>query len=263
MDMFEKATNKFLHVGAKVAKPFPSDVSTNTLQIKTRPRGQDKAELSVRVHCRGSGLPALLVHGWRSQAADLHSLSTTLVDAGFQVWMPDLPGHGHSEGEHLSIPLAAEVLHAVQTLSGPLALAVGHSYGGASLVHALSGGLDVQRVAVLAAPTHYGHFARLAATQAGMPNSMFEPWLAHLGASIGCHPDEIDMKRQARDLALPALLAHSRDDAVAPFDQLQEVASIWPGAKWLPLEGLGHFKVLTDQGVLGELHSFAHRDHSA
>lgn len=257
MNMFDKATERFLRVEGKQAKPLPSDVSTSTLQIKTVHGAEDAPELSVRVHCRGQGPAALLVHGWQSQAADLHRLSTLLVDAGFQVWMPDLPGHGHSDGEHLSMPLAASVLHAVQGLSGPFKLAVGHSYGAASLVHALAGGLDVQRVVVLATPTHYGHFARRAATQAGMPPDMLDPWLAQLGASIGCHPDVIDMKSQARQLHIPALVAHSRDDAIAPFERAQEVVSVWPGARWLPLEGLGHFRVLTDPGLLSELRSFA------
>jgi pimeloyl-ACP methyl ester carboxylesterase len=257
MDMFDKATHRFLHVGVKEPKPLPSDVETKTLHIQDPTQEQGGPELAVRVHVCGSGPAALLVHGWRSQAADLPSLSSVLVDAGYRVWMPDLPGHGHSDGEHLSIPLAATMLQAVQAQSGPFALAVGHSYGGASLVHAMFGGLQVQRVALLAAPAHYGRFARQAALQAGMPQAMMDPWLAKLGLAIGCHPDEIDMKRQARSLEVPALLMHSRDDGVAPFNDMAEVASEWRGAKWLPLDGLGHFRVLTDAGVLGELRSFA------
>ena len=139
----------------------------------------------------------------------------------------------------------------------PFSIAVRHSYGGASLVHAIAGGLDVKRVALLAAPTHYGKFARLSAFQAGLPKDIVDAWLLHLEKEIGCHPDEIDMKRQARSLEVPALLVHSRDDGVAPFSDMAEVASEWRGAKWLPLDGLGHFRVLSDAGVLRALRSFA------
>lgn len=38
---------------------------------------------------------------------------------------------------------------------------------------------------------------------------MVGTWMAHRGASIGCHPDDINMKRQARSLKTPAMLAHS------------------------------------------------------
>lgn len=261
MGTFEQATKRFLHVGHKEPKPMPRGVTTMTLRVQAPLFGQDGPDLSVQVHCRGSGPAVLVLHGWRSQAADMHSISTILADTGYKVWMPDLPGHGHSEGEYLSIPLAAKVLHAVQAFSGPFTLAVGHSFGGASLVHALAGGLQAQRVAVLAAPTHYGRFARLAAQQAGMLPSMVDQWLTHLGASIGCHPDDIDMKRQARGLKMPAMLAHSREDTVASFTDMQEVASIWPGATWLPLEGLGHFRLLADPDLLSKLQHFARQGH--
>ena len=92
---------------------------------------------------------------------------------------------------------------------------------------------------------------------AGLPKDMVDAWLLYLEKEIGCHPDEIDMKRQAQTLSMPALLAHSSDDPVAPFDQLREVASIWRGAKWLPLEGLGHFRLLSDPALLSELNQFA------
>lgn len=257
MTAFDDATRRFLHVGTRTPKPLPDGVATSTLRVRTSAAWPDGPELALRVHVRGRGPAALLVHGWRSQAADLDGLSSMLADAGFSVWMPDLPGHGHSEGEHLGMPLAAAALHAVQAASGPFAVAVAHSYGGAGLVHALAGGLAADRVAVLAAPTHYGRFARRAARQAGMPDALVEPWLEHLHTLMDCHPDEIDMVRQADGLSQPALLVHSRDDPVAPFEGLAEVAAAWRGATWRPRDGLGHFRVLSDPGVLDDVRAFA------
>ena len=102
---------------------------------------------------------------------------------------------------HLSIPLAAATLTAAQAHTGPLALAVAHSYGAASLVQALHHGLDVARVVLLAAPTHYGTFARRAALQGGVPAQLIEPLMRQLEGLIGVHPDAIDMVSQARSLA--------------------------------------------------------------
>jgi len=263
VNSLEEATYRFLAVGAHQPKAMPADVTTTTLRIPAPARWRDGPEIAVRVHRRGNGPAALLQHGWRGQAADLHALSTMLAGAGFSVWMPDLPGHGHSDGAHLSIPLAAVTMQAVQQLSGPFALAVAHSFGGACLVHALTGSLAADRVAVLAAPTHYGHFARLAARQAGMPALLLDAWLDHLGKTIGADPDLIDMKRQASGLTVPALLAHSRDDPVVPFAAMAEVAAVWPGAIWRPLEGVGHYRLLEDAALLDEIGRFATRTSSA
>jgi len=230
MTPFDEATRRFLSVGDRTPKPLPAGVETLTLRLPSPADWPDGPELALRVHVRGTGPAALLVHGWRSQAADLEPLSAMLADAGFAVWMPDLPAHGHSDGTLLAMPLAASALHAVQARSGPFAVAVGHSYGGASLVHAIAGGLDAARVALLASPTHYGRFARRAALQAGMPEAMLDAWLARLASLTGTHPDEIDMVRQAGALETPALLLHSRDDPIAPFDGMAAVAAAWRGS---------------------------------
>lgn len=239
------------------AKPLPAGTESIDLVVSAGPHWPDGETVRSKLHRRGEGPAALLVHGWQSQAADLGTLADALLDAGFSVWMPDLPAHGHAEGRHLSIPLAAATLQAAQAHTGPLALAVAHSYGGASLVQALHHGLDAARVVLLAAPTHYGTFARRAALQGGLPAPLVEPLMGQLAELLGTHPDDIDMAQQARALTQPALLIHSSDDPIVPQAGLRDVAQAWPGARWLPLEGLGHFKVLSDAGVLRQIRTFA------
>ncbi len=239
------------------AKPLPDGTTAIDLPVPAGAHWPDGNVVHAKLHRRGHGPAALLVHGWQSQAADLGPLADALLAAGFSVWMPDLPAHGHAEGRHLSIPLAAATLTAAQAHTGPLALAVAHSYGGASLVHALHQGLDAARVVLLAAPTHYGTFARQAAAQGGLPAHAIEPLMAQLAELIGIHPDRIDMASQARSLTQPALLVHSADDTIVPQAGLHRVAQAWRGARWLPLEGLGHFKVLSDADVLRHIQAFA------
>lgn len=255
--LLDTATAGFLAVG-----PVPPKLlvpGTETLRIPVQAPGDwlDGPVVEVAVHRRGSGPAALLVHGWRSQAADLGALADLLVDAGFTVWMPDLPAHGQSRGAHLGIPLGAEALLAVQAQAGPFAVALGHSYGGACLVHALAQGLRTSRAVLLAPPTHYGHFARHAAQQAGLPADLLPAWLQHLGRITGADPDSIVMRRQVAQLHMPALLVHGRDDTVAPFAAVEAVAAAWPSATWMPMDGLGHFRILVEPQVLAAVRSFA------
>lgn len=248
---------RVLSVQRNHAKPLPAGTTSIDLLVPAGRHWPDGEVVRTKLHRRGHGPAALLVHGWQSQAADLGALCDALLAAGFSVWMPDLPAHGHAEGRHLSIPLAAATLKAAQSHTGPLALAVAHSFGGASLVQALHQGLDAARVVLLAAPTHYGTFARRAALQAGLPAPLVKPLMGQLAELIGVHPDDIDMVAQARGLTQPALLVHSSDDPIVPQAGLRDVAGAWRGAQWLPLEGLGHFKVLSDAGVLQRIQDFA------
>lgn len=248
---------RFMATGPRaVAQPVPG-ARHRIIALPTPPGWRDGPVLDLHVNLRGSGPAALLVHGWRGQAVDLDPLADRLVDAGCTVWMPDLPGHGRSQGAHLSVPLAAAALLAVQGAAGPFAFAAAHSYGGAALVQAMATGLQVQRVALLAPPTHYGAFARRAASQAGLPEARVNDWLDVLGNTIGVHPDDVDMRAQARRLQQPALLVHSEDDPVVPFDAVAAVARQWTGARWWPRGGLGHFRLLTDDETLRQVTAFA------
>lgn len=234
----------------------PRNAETITLQVAAPGNWPDGRQIEVRVHRRGAGPNAMLVHGWQGRQSDLMGISSLLIDAGYTVWSPDLPGHGVSAGERLSIPLAAAVLHSLEALAGPFALAVGHSIGGACVVQALEQGLSAERIVLLATPTHYGHYVRLMARQAGLEEDE-DAILLQLESLIGLHPDQIDMARQAANMSRPVLLVHSADDGVVPFDGAKAVASIWPGAEWLLVDGLGHYaEFLNDPVVLAKVAAF-------
>jgi class 3 adenylate cyclase len=50
----------------------------------------------------------------------------------------------------------------------------------------------------------------------------------------------LDVSETARSLSTPTLVVHRRNDAVVPFDQGRELASLIPGARFLPLDGKNH-----------------------
>ena len=227
-----------------------------TLQVEAPGDWPDGRQIEVRVHRWGAGRNALLVHGWQGRRSDLVGMGRKLVEAGYTVWFPDLPGHGDSAGERLSIPLAAAVLRAVERLAGSFALVVGHSIGGACVVQALEQGLSAERIVLLATPTHYGHYVRFMARRDGLEGDE-DAILRQLESLIGLHPDRIDMRRQAAKMSQPALLVHSSDDTVVSYKGAEVVASIWPGAQWLLVEGLGHHgEFLNDNVVLERVSAF-------
>ncbi|MGD2069083.1 MAG: alpha/beta fold hydrolase [Gemmatimonadota bacterium] len=54
----------------------------------------------------------------------------------------------------------------------------------------------------------------------------------------------IDVRDQARHVSAPTLVVHARDDAMIPFDEGRELASLVPDARFVPLDGRNH--VLTE-----------------
>lgn len=210
----------------------------------------DGPSIDVVCHRRGAGPAVLLVHGWQSQASDLKSLSNTLVAQGYSVWAPDLPGHGHSAGRMLSIPLAAQTLCELERHAGPWHAVIGHSLGAACVVQALVQGLSTARAVLIATPTHYGQHARLVADDMGLPAAQWPDLLARMEAVTGIAPDAIDMQQQVATLPQRACMIHALDDAIVPYPPALRVAEQWAGAQWHGLQGLGHFDIVADAQVL-------------
>ena len=50
----------------------------------------------------------------------------------------------------------------------------------------------------------------------------------------------VDISDLARRITVPTLVLHARDDAVVPFDVGRNLASLIPGAKFVPLDSANH-----------------------
>lgn len=92
-------------------------------------------DIRTPVVSAGETAPAVLIHGWASTSAYWEPLAGKLLDAGYPVWIADLPGY--HPGEILSPEFEWTLESAAASLaatleakhSGPVHL-VGHSLGG-------------------------------------------------------------------------------------------------------------------------------------
>ena len=70
---------------------------------------------------------------------------------------------------------------------------------------------------------------------------------------------ELDVRERLRQVTVPTLVMHARDDGCVPFEQGRLLAGGIPGAVFVPLEGRNHL-LLPDEPAwerfLAELHSF-------
>jgi DNA-binding NarL/FixJ family response regulator len=52
--------------------------------------------------------------------------------------------------------------------------------------------------------------------------------------------------REARELNVPTLVLHARDDALVPFSEGRRLATLIPGARFVPLESRNHILLATE-----------------
>ena len=198
----------------------------------------------------GNDAPAvLLAHGWGGNAAQMRPFVYPLLSAGYRVVAYDQPAHGISGGKLTGLPDFADVFTELAWHYGGVKAVIGQSLGGAAASLAHARGLPLESVVLIAPPADMVGYSRRFARWYWMPEAIRRSMQAAIEERYGVRWDELEASRLAPRLAARALVIHDRDDRMVPWTQGARVASSWPNARLLSTDGLGHGRILADEGV--------------
>ncbi len=203
---------------------------------------------------RGPGV--LLVHGWGSRGARFVDLGGALLASGHRVVTFDAPGHGASSGRLSSGPEFARAALEVATGVGPVSAVVGHSLGGFAAALAIAAGLPARRAVFIAPSANAEAYSAQFAAVLGVADPVMESMRARLEQRLGFAWEEMDIPARAPAMRVPLLVIHDRDDREVRWDDGAAIARAWPGARLLTTSGLGHHRIVSDSGVIGQTLSF-------
>jgi len=202
------------------------------------------------------GPSVLLVHGWNGRASQMGAFASPLNDAGFEVIAIDLPGHGASPGNTSSMPVSVQALLDAQQHFGSFHAIVGHSFGGAASLLAISQGLQTQAAITIGSPSKlewlldiYAEFLNFNPAATRKLATLLEK---KFGVDIW---QRCDLEIQAPTLTVPALIIHDTDDKEVPFYHA-EIISKACSAQLLKTTGLGHRRVLKDKKTIAVIMNF-------
>jgi pimeloyl-ACP methyl ester carboxylesterase len=203
----------------------------------------------------GEGPAVLLVHGWGGRGGQLASFAPALVEGGCSVIAFDGPAHGSSTGRIASLPHFARAVAAMVSHVGARA-AVAHSMGGAAVTLAMARGTPLEAAVVIGAPgtpaTYFEGFCKAL----GLPARVQEAMRLLLERELGTPFEELDLPRMVRALDTPALVVHDTGDAEVPWSEGAAIAAAWSGARLMTTKGLGHRRILRDDGVVSQAADF-------
>lgn len=196
------------------------------------------------------GSAVLLVHGWEDDNALWGPMIDALTANGRPVLALDLPGHGHSEAAFKGAEASARAILAVTAALGPVDAVIGHSFGCIALAAALDLGLGVERAVMIAAPIPRNANARIDHLRSlGAPDALVDRALQRLAQRPMAAAEPYDVLAAASRMKTRALFVHSLDDEQCLAEDARRLASAWPGADALYLDGLGHRFVAQDAEV--------------
>lgn len=205
----------------------------------------------------GAAGTALLVHGWSGNASQLRAFVDPLVARGFHVVAVDLPAHGRTAGNFATLPMMADTVASLARRLTPK-LVVAHSLGATATAYALTHGLQVERLVLLAPPVEMPPYLRHFANQVGLSTRAQDKMISKVEAIIGKPIDELDLRRHAPGwAAVKALIVHDADDVVTPHAAGAQLAARWPGARFFETKGHGHDGIRKAREVVDEAVAFA------
>ncbi|WP_105401322.1 alpha/beta fold hydrolase [Neorhizobium sp. T7_12] len=207
----------------------------------------------------------LVVHGWGSNAAYIAALPAGLAETGAEVVVLDFPGHGLSSGRSLNMRQAVEAIVAAESRFGHFDAAVGHSFGGASMMLAAGGvmrqvgSISPSKLVVVGAPSHihwlFDDFSRMV----GLPSRVKAQLIRRAEKVAGASLDDFDTVASAARLGTPLLVVHAEEDKEVAADHARRFEGLATARlEWA--NGLGHRRIVSDRGVIETIAAFLTND---
>jgi pimeloyl-ACP methyl ester carboxylesterase len=202
----------------------------------------------------------LLAHGWQGNAAQLAGFVLPLLESGFRVAAFDQPAHGAAEGAPpVSVLDFREATARMIEVLGGVDAVIAHSLGATAVVLALANrAASGARLALLAPGREPEPFARRLGLALGLPGPRVEGMLRLIRREVGDF-EALDIARVASTRSEPLLVVHDPADREVPFAGSAAIARAWPGARLLPVAGVGHRRILNDPNVIQHVLGFIAR----
>jgi predicted alpha/beta hydrolase family esterase len=199
-----------------------------------------------------TGPKIVMVHGWAGRAGQFRKMIPAFLGAGFQVIAFDGPAHGKSEGKQTNLPEFGEVVREIIEVEGELKGIIAHSFGGVAVLYAIMNGLPIQRVINIASPTMASQVIlnyRKALNASEAAGKAFDK---HLVEKYGKTFDEFSSLHFVQHLPGPLdlLVVQDENDTEVTVINTTELKRVYPAARIHMTQGLGHTRILKDEGVI-------------
>lgn len=242
----ETASSFFLHPRRPAGTVNDESVIPDATPISFRHQ-----ELLLRGHVIGEGpKTVLLVHGWESRGAHMFGFLPALREAGFRVIAFDGPAHGDSEGSKGDVAELGKAVLAAREAVGPIDAVIAHSAGSPAALYAMTHGLHVGASVHIAGPASFERVLQRFAAACGLNAEGFASFRNIVHEALGVDPALLEEDAIVRNLRHPALFIHDEADKEVPFDESRRLHARWPNSQLLPVNGLGHRRILQDGTVI-------------
>lgn len=248
----KKVIHKFRHPSIKKLREHELDLLKSAEQAKLPFRDHQICTYRWKAsEQKENNETVFLVHGWEGQSGNFADFIPMLLDAGFDVFAFDAPGHGFTESEDTSIIEFLDVLSVLLETEQATYL-VSHSFGGVACTYALSRiDLKVKKYLLFATPNSFEERIRDIAEHVGVSERVVNLVKEKLQKESETRLEDLSVAHFIRNVHVDeALILHDKNDQVIGIEQAETIHRAWPASKMITIAGTGHFRILRDKNTL-------------
>lgn len=184
----------------------------------------------------------LLVHGWASHSFRWKNYIEHLVKNDFTVYALDAPAHGLSSGKSIHVVLYAKVINAFLEKNSEISSIVSHSIGGFATTYFLDHYREhtLEKVVIMGAPGEASDFFDFYKQTLGLTTKSVNLIIDEFQEQLGKLPSYFSSAQFAKNITVPALIVHDKDDLATNFNHSVRLNKHWKNSQLLLTEGLGH-----------------------
>jgi pimeloyl-ACP methyl ester carboxylesterase len=212
----------------------------------------------IQCYSWGEGPVVLVVHGWAGRATQFRKIIAALVSNNYRVVGFDGPAHGKSEGRSTNIVEFEAVLKKIYEKTGVPVAIIAHSFGGGAVLFAAMNGLPLKKLINIASPTIGDEIIHTYLKTINGSPATGRSFRSYILETTGKPFEEFTalhfITRIKQDIGL--LIVHDENDGEVSINHALELLNLYPKAVLFKTRGLGHTRILKDEGVIKRCLSF-------
>lgn len=264
-------TGKFLQSFSKsltvkfLARIFETPPKFKTPKREKMMRESAKNELlfvpeiqkNIMVYSYGfSKKKVLLLHGWSGRGTQLHHIADKLLENKMMVISPDAPAHGLSEGKTTNMLEYMQTLSAIEKKFGPFDFAIGHSWGGMTLLNSVANKLNLKKIVIIGADDTISGVLKSFVKKMELKPQFVSNMMKYYHKKFKFNIDDFSSNIAAKKVMIPTLVIHDSQDKFVPVSSAIIIRQNLKNGELLITNGLGHHKIFKDKKIINRIIKF-------
>lgn len=248
-----------------VAKLFSTPVKVSVPERELTMRNSAKKETlhlpgckaDVQVYVYGySKKKILLVHGWAGRGTQLFQIADKILENRMMVISFDGPAHGLSSGKRTNMIEFLEAIREVNKKYGPFDAAIGHSFGGMSLINSVADGLKVNKLVTIGADNSIPQIFKYFVQKMELKPVIAEKLRRLSESRFNKTLDSLSSEHKAAKIKIPTLVVHDSEDKYVDVSSAISIRQNLRNGELLMTNGLGHHKIFKNNFVIQRIIDF-------